>query len=106
MQSANIFHMSLILSLVAAIKTQLDSRSLSLQKHYLGFDNQSMKLLLFIVLLGWSEHSNGSIVFLSIFITDHFLLLIKNILEVYFGKHESLSNFVPSQGMRTDQTTV
>lgn len=38
-----------------------------------------MKLLLFIVILGWSEHSNRSIVFLSIFITDYFLKLIKNI---------------------------
>lgn len=40
MHSADIFHLSLILRLVATIKTHLDSGSLSLQKYYLGFDKQ------------------------------------------------------------------
>lgn len=78
MHSAEIFPLSWILSLVATIKTQLDSGSLNLQKHYLGFNNQAMKLL-FTVLTSWSEYSKGSIVFLSIFITHYFLILIKNI---------------------------
>jgi len=61
------------------IKTQLDPGSLNLEKYYLEFNNQAMKLLLFIVLISWSEHSKRSIVFLSISITDYFLILIKNI---------------------------